>query len=76
MEGSGCEKQCAEASEERFAQISEGELNSLLESRHSKATKNSTQWAISTFKGTYIKTTIKTDSVFKYFTYKITFRLH
>ena len=38
--------------EERFAAISDTELNVLLESHHSKATKTATNWAVSTFKST------------------------
>lgn len=53
MEESGSENLRAEASEERFAEISERELDFLLESRHSKATKKCTNWAVSTFKGRY-----------------------
>ena len=37
--------------EQRFSTISNSELNSLLENRHSKATKSNTNWAFSTFKG-------------------------
>lgn len=53
MQELSSENQWAEASEERFADISETELNLLLESRHSKATKKSTNWAVKTFKGRY-----------------------
>jgi hypothetical protein len=37
--------------QERFAAVSVTEMNELLANRHSKATKNVTNWSVSTFKG-------------------------
>ena len=51
MQESANETQLPEKGQERFTSISEIELNSLLESRLSKATKSVTNWAVSTFKG-------------------------
>ena len=48
------ESQPSKEGEEGFSAISDHELISLLENRHSKATKTATNWAVSTFKGRYI----------------------
>ena len=51
MQESANETQLSEKGQERFTTLSDIELNSLLESRHSKATKTAKNWAVSTFKG-------------------------
>ena len=54
MQKSISENQSADGSEGRFTNISERELNFLLESRQSRATKNSILfYAVSTFKRRY-----------------------
>ena len=39
----------------RFANLSERELNDLVEKRHSDKTKKSTNWSVSTFRGEYVQ---------------------
>ena len=38
----------------RFANLSEREINDLVEKRHSDKTKTSTNWSVSTFRGEYV----------------------
>ena len=41
----------SETGKERFPNLSEHDLEQILEERHSKATKKSTNWIVGTFKG-------------------------
>ena len=65
MQKSISENQSADGSEGRFTNISERELNFLLESRQSRATKNST-FMLSLL----LNVGTKTNSAFKYTLYK------
>ena len=44
----------SEPSRKRFASLTDEELNKLLDEKHSKKTKTTTNWGISTFKGRQI----------------------
>ena len=59
----------SEASEGRFAKMAERELNSLLESRHSKATKTQQIAIPQHLKVRMTEPQIKSNSVFKLFTH-------